>query len=98
MERPTACEASCGVLVAGARYSQGMPVLYGIHPVLEALRAARPLDRVLVAKGAGGPRLQEIIDLARKASVPLRFEAREALDRLASSAAHQGVVALGAAT
>jgi 23S rRNA (guanosine2251-2'-O)-methyltransferase len=72
-------------------------ILAGIHPVAEALRAGRPLERVLVAKGAGGPRLQEIIDLARGASIPLRFEPRQALDRLAGSAAHQGVVALGAA-
>src|SRR5438552_4288429 len=72
-------------------------ILAGIHPVSEALRAGRPIERVLVAKGAGGPRLQEIIDLARQGSVPLRFEPRPALDRLAGSAAHQGVVALGAA-
>jgi 23S rRNA (guanosine2251-2'-O)-methyltransferase len=52
----------------------------------------------MVAKGAGGPRIQEIVDLARRASVPLRFEPREALDRMAASATHQGVVALGAAT
>jgi 23S rRNA (guanosine2251-2'-O)-methyltransferase len=65
--------------------------------VAEALRARRPLDRVLVAKGAGGPRVQEIVDLSRKNSTPLRFEERGALDRLAGSAAHQGVVALGAA-
>jgi 23S rRNA (guanosine2251-2'-O)-methyltransferase len=71
-------------------------ILAGIHPVAEALRAGRPLERILVARGAGGPRLQEIIDLARQGSVPLRFEPRQALDRLASSAAHQGVVALGA--
>jgi 23S rRNA (guanosine2251-2'-O)-methyltransferase len=71
--------------------------LIGIHPVAEALRAGRPLDRVLVAKGAGGPRVQEIVELSRKNSTPLRFEDRGALDRLAGSAAHQGVVALGAA-
>lgn len=71
-------------------------ILAGIHPVAEALRAGRPLERILVAKGAGGPRLQAIIDLARQGSVPLRFEPRPALDRLAGSAAHQGVVALGA--
>ncbi len=74
-----------------------MSILIGIHPVAEALRARRPLDRVLVAKGAGGSRLQEIIDLSRRNSTPLRFEERAALDRLAGSAAHQGVVALGAA-
>jgi 23S rRNA (guanosine2251-2'-O)-methyltransferase len=74
-----------------------MPVLSGIHPVAEALRAGRPLERVLVAQGAGGPRLQEIIDLARRGSVPVRFEPRGALDRLAGTPAHQGVVAMGAA-
>jgi len=74
-----------------------MAVLSGIHPVTEALRTGRPLDRVLVAQGAGGPRLQVIVDLARQAEVPVRFEPRAALDRVAGTPAHQGVVALGAA-
>jgi 23S rRNA (guanosine2251-2'-O)-methyltransferase len=72
-------------------------ILSGIHPVLEALRAGRPLERVVIAKGAGGARLQEIIDAARSRSTPVRFEPRPAIDRLAGTAAHQGVVALGAA-
>jgi 23S rRNA (guanosine2251-2'-O)-methyltransferase len=72
-------------------------ILVGIHPVAEALRARRPLDRVLIAKGAGGARLQEIIDLSRRSGTPVRFEERAALDRLAGSTSHQGVVALGAA-
>ena len=62
-----------------------MSILSGIHPIAEALRAHHPLERVLVAQGAGGPRLQEIIDLARQADVPVRFEPRAALDRLAGS-------------
>ncbi len=74
-----------------------MAILSGVNPVLEALRAGRPFERILVARGAGGPRVQEIVDMARRAAVPLRFEQRQALDRLAGSPAHQGVVALGAA-
>ena len=74
-----------------------MAILSGIHPVAEALRAKHSLERLLVAQGAGGPRLQEIIDLARRASIPVRFEPRAALDRLAGTSAHQGVVAMGAA-
>src|SRR5450755_447869 len=74
-----------------------MAILSGIHPVAEALRSNHPLDRVLIAQGAGGPRLQEIIDLARRSSVAVRFEPRAALDRLAGTPAHQGVVAMGAA-
>ncbi|HEX8985716.1 MAG TPA: 23S rRNA (guanosine(2251)-2'-O)-methyltransferase RlmB [Bryobacteraceae bacterium] len=74
-----------------------MPYRIGIHPVLEALRARTPLERVLVAKGAGGPRLDEIIALCRDLAIPVRFEPRDRLDRMAGGAAHQGVVALGAA-
>jgi 23S rRNA (guanosine2251-2'-O)-methyltransferase len=77
--------------------SSRMSILSGIHPVAEALRSGHPLERLLIAQGAGGPRVQEIIDLARRNSVPVRFEPRNALDRLAGSSAHQGVVALGAA-
>lgn len=69
----------------------------GIHPVREALRAGRPLDKVLLVKGAAGPRLQEIIELCRAQSVPIRFETREALDRTSKGLSHQGVIAFGAA-
>jgi 23S rRNA (guanosine2251-2'-O)-methyltransferase len=75
-----------------------LAILSGIHPVVEALRAKRPLERVLVAKGAGGPRLQELIELARSCGTPVRFEDRAALDRLSGIHSHQGVVAFGAAT
>lgn len=73
-----------------------MAVLIGIHPIVEALRAGRPIERILVARGAGGHRLQEVIDLARTSGTPLRFEDRGALDRLAGVKSHQGIVALGA--
>jgi 23S rRNA (guanosine2251-2'-O)-methyltransferase len=69
----------------------------GIHPVREALSAGRPLDRVLIAKGAGGQRIQEIVDLCRRKNVPIRFEPRDAIERLAPGGTHQGIVALGAA-
>jgi 23S rRNA (guanosine2251-2'-O)-methyltransferase len=72
-------------------------IIVGIHPVHEALKARRALDRVVVAKGAGGPKLQEIIDLCRRSGVPVRFEPRDQLDRAAATAAHQGVIAHAAA-
>ncbi|GIU79331.1 MAG: 23S rRNA (guanosine(2251)-2'-O)-methyltransferase RlmB [Bryobacteraceae bacterium] len=74
-----------------------MALLAGIHAVREALRAGRPIERVSIARGAGGARLQEIIDLCRQAGVPVRFEPREALDRMSRAAPHQGVVAVAAA-
>jgi 23S rRNA (guanosine2251-2'-O)-methyltransferase len=75
-----------------------MSLLIGIHPIREALLAERPMDRILIAKGAASARLQEIIDLARTRSVPIRFEPRGTLDRAANNQPHQGVVAYVAAT
>ena len=49
-----------------------MSPLVGIHPVREALLAGRPLDRVVVAKGAGGARLQELLALCRERGIPVR--------------------------
>jgi 23S rRNA (guanosine2251-2'-O)-methyltransferase len=72
-------------------------ILVGIHPIREALRTGRPLDRVLVVQGASNARLQEIIELCRAGRIPVRFESRDALDRAASSKAHQGIVAFAAA-
>ena len=72
-------------------------LLAGIHPVREALRAGRPLERVLIARGLKGARLQELIELCRDRNIPVRFESREQLDRAARGVSHQGVVAYGAA-
>jgi 23S rRNA (guanosine2251-2'-O)-methyltransferase len=75
-----------------------LAILIGFHPVVEALKAGRSLDRIMIAKGAGGPRIQEIVNLARTSSIPVRFEERGTLGRMAGSDAHQGIVALGAAS
>ena len=72
--------------------------VFGVQPVLEALRAgARPVERVTVAEGAHESRLQEILELARGAGVPVRRAPRVELQRLAAGANHQGVVATIAA-
>jgi 23S rRNA (guanosine2251-2'-O)-methyltransferase len=74
-----------------------MDKLTGIHAVKEALEAQRPIDRIAIAKGRQDTRVEEIVQLARKQGVPVRFEDRAQLDRLAHSKDHQGVIALAAA-
>ena len=74
-----------------------MDKLTGIHAVKEALEAQRPIDRIAVAKGRQDTRIEEIVQLARKQRIPVRFEDRNQLDRLANSKDHQGVVAVAAA-
>ncbi len=74
-----------------------MDKLTGIHAVKEALEAQRPIDRIAIAKGRQDTRIEEIVQLARQHGVPVRFEDRGQLDRLANSKDHQGVVAVAAA-
>jgi 23S rRNA (guanosine2251-2'-O)-methyltransferase len=71
-----------------------MAILYGIHPIEQALAAGRPLERLLAARSSAHGRAQKIIDAARKARVPVRFVSRDELDREAGTRNHQGVVAL----
>jgi 23S rRNA (guanosine2251-2'-O)-methyltransferase len=72
-----------------------MQFLAGIHAVREALRAGHSIDRVHVHLAErGGGRLGEIVELCRKAGVPVRRESREQLDRLVPGTVHQGVVAV----
>jgi 23S rRNA (guanosine2251-2'-O)-methyltransferase len=74
-----------------------MDKLTGIHAVKEALEANRPLEYVLVAKGRQDTRAEEIVQLARRNGISVRFEERGQLDRAAGTRDHQGVVAIGAA-
>jgi 23S rRNA (guanosine2251-2'-O)-methyltransferase len=72
-----------------------MNLICGINPVIEALAAqARHFDRLLIVKGLRSKRLSEAIRRATKLSIPLRFEMRETLDRMAGGLAHQGIIAI----
>lgn len=71
-----------------------MRVIYGIHSVLEALKSPDwPVEKILVEKESHNPRLRQIVGLARSQGVTVQFEPREALNRRADTASHQGVVA-----
>ena len=71
-------------------------LLWGINPVHEAL-VTRSLSEILVLRGKGGPRIQEIVDLARTNGVRLRFVEQNRLG-VSPSCRHQGVVARRAET
>lgn len=72
-------------------------VLTGRQAVREALKAGRPLHKILIAEGARGAVLNEIQFLAKEQGVPVLKVERKALDRVSKTAPHQGVVALAAA-
>jgi 23S rRNA (guanosine2251-2'-O)-methyltransferase len=67
--------------------------VYGLKPVMEALRGQRRIEEILVADGSGDKRLHDLIELARRKDAPLRRVPRAELDRLSNGANHQGVIA-----
>jgi 23S rRNA (guanosine2251-2'-O)-methyltransferase len=72
-----------------------MEVLYGLHPVEEAIRSgSRQLDHVSVARERRDERLERLIALCREAGVRVALEPRDQLTRLARTDAHQGVLAV----
>jgi 23S rRNA (guanosine2251-2'-O)-methyltransferase len=66
-------------------------IVYGIHPVIEALRAGG-VTRVRVADKSGD-RARAVLDLAAVQGVRVERVPAEVIDRLAQGGTHQGVVA-----
>ncbi|HZN55624.1 MAG TPA: 23S rRNA (guanosine(2251)-2'-O)-methyltransferase RlmB [Candidatus Polarisedimenticolaceae bacterium] len=71
-------------------------ILYGLHPVLEALEAgSRTIDRLFVSREGGGHNLGRLLRAAREAGIPVTHLPREALGRkVGARAVHQGVAAV----
>ena len=68
--------------------------VYGVMPVMEALRAGRrSLEHVAISDSIRHERLHELLELARSKRVPIRRVPRTELDRTAGGATHQGVIA-----
>ncbi len=70
-----------------------MDLIYGLHPVEEALRAGgRRLEYVLVARDRTA-RHEALMELCRAAGVRVSQQTKDQLTKLAKSDAHQGIVA-----
>jgi len=69
--------------------------IYGLSPVLEALRAGRrSITKILLSAGAHPARLTDLTEAARRARVPIERRDRRELEMLTRGANHQGIVAL----
>ncbi|MEE8587101.1 MAG: 23S rRNA (guanosine(2251)-2'-O)-methyltransferase RlmB [Acidobacteriota bacterium] len=81
--------------VTGFRFPTLKMKVYGINPVLEALRSqADQVEHLLVTRGKSNPRLNQAIELARKQGVGVRFEAAQVLQKQSGTNRHQNLVAV----
>ena len=67
-------------------------MIFGIHPLLEALEAGREIDKVMMRRGLRTEESARILALSRERSVPVQFVPEERLGCL-TQRQHQGVIA-----
>lgn len=71
-----------------------MEQLEGRNPVLEALQAQLPINKVSLAKGVQGGPINQIVALCKERAITLQWVERLALDRISQTGGkHQGVIA-----
>ena len=80
-------------------YTQGKSnkkanLIYGYHPIVEALEAEKTIDKIMLRKGSKAGR---IIDLATAKGIPIQEVPEVTLDRFSKGANHQGAIAFVAA-
>ncbi len=68
-------------------------LIYGINPVLEALKLGRARVALVRVSDRAGGRAREVMAAAERAGVPVRQVPAADLDRAASGGVHQGVAA-----
>lgn len=79
--------------------AQRHPLIYGVLPVLEALRAeTRKIEKIFVVEGANEKRLSNVLGLAKQNGILLQRISRENLSKFVEeNVNHQGIIAFVAA-
>jgi 23S rRNA (guanosine2251-2'-O)-methyltransferase len=67
-------------------------LIYGHHPVAEAIRAGKAVEKIYFQQGIRGEMEKEFRHLAKEHGIPLQVVPREKLNKM-TKGAHQGVIA-----
>lgn len=67
-------------------------LIFGLHPLLEALEAGREIDKIFIKRGLKTEETQRITSIARERTIPVQIVPVEKLDRI-TQRNHQGVLA-----
>jgi 23S rRNA (guanosine2251-2'-O)-methyltransferase len=70
-----------------------MEIIYGRHPISEAIRGKRKFKKIFIAKDSKGEAIDSIISNARDSKIKIEFVDKKQLDRMTKNANHQGAVA-----
>ncbi len=70
-------------------------LIFGRHPILEALQADRAFDKIMIAKGSRNEVISQILKLTKANDIPVQFVPVEKLNRVTRKN-HQGVLGFAA--
>ena len=68
-------------------------LIFGIRPVIEAIRSGKEIEKIYFQQGAGSALMAELSDEIRKYKIPFQFVPSEKLNHMMKSKNHQGVIA-----
>ncbi|MBO4845392.1 MAG: 23S rRNA (guanosine(2251)-2'-O)-methyltransferase RlmB [Lachnospiraceae bacterium] len=72
-------------------------IIEGRNPVIEAIRAGKPIDKLYILDGCNDGPVATIKREAKKKDIFVKYVAKERLDQLSETGKHQGVIAYTAA-
>lgn len=68
-------------------------LIYGLHPVNEAVRSGKPIDKILLKKGLRTEAVPGLFSSMREQNIPFQYVPVEKLNRM-TGGTHQGIIAL----
>jgi len=71
--------------------TQKEEIIYGLNPVMEALRGTRRIFELFIAGSSSDKRMEKLLKLAAERKVPVRQREKSDLGRLCGTDHHQGV-------
>ncbi|MEM8890855.1 MAG: 23S rRNA (guanosine(2251)-2'-O)-methyltransferase RlmB [Bacteroidota bacterium] len=74
--------------------SKQQHLVYGMHPVLEAISAGKSVEKIWVKQSMSADRLYNIREAAKEKDIPVQFVPEVRLQRFVPNGNHQGVVAM----
>jgi len=72
-------------------------IIEGRNPIMEALRSGRPIDKIIVQSGEKHGSIIKILKMAKEQRIAVSYADKAKIDKIASTGAHQGIVAYVAA-
>ncbi len=69
-------------------------LIYGKHPLIEALKAGKPFEKILMQNGTSNAEMKEVGALARHAGIPVQYVPHQKLNKVTRNN-HQGMIGFG---